>query len=50
MFMKIPSLILRQLYTYSSLKNTNGGVRYSLKNRLSDAKLVGVSDLKIDKK
>lgn len=50
MFMKIPSLILRQLYTYGSLKNTNGGVRYSLKNRLSDAKLVGVSDLKIDKK
>lgn len=48
--MKIPSLILRQLYTYSSLKNTNGGVRYSLKNRLSDAKLVGVSELKIDKK
>ncbi len=50
MFMKIPSLILRQLYTYGSLKNTNGGVRYSIKNRLSDAKLVGVSDLKIDKK
>lgn len=50
MFMKIPSLILRQLYTYSSLKNVTGGVRYSLKNRLSDAKLVGVYDLTIDGK
>lgn len=50
MFMKIPSLILRQLYTYGSLMNINDGVQFSLKNRLSDAKLVGVSDMKINGK
>lgn len=36
--MTIPSLILKQLYTFNSLENINGrGVRFALKNRLADA-------------
>ena len=45
--MEIPSLVLKQLYNFNSLSNLEaGGVRFTLKNRLSDAKitkLVGVS-------
>ncbi len=32
----IPSLILKQLYTFGSLENAGGGVQFALKNRLSD--------------
>ena len=35
--MKIPGLILKQMYTLGSLHNTEDGVRFSLKNRLSNA-------------
>ncbi|MFW5709024.1 MAG: hydroxymethylglutaryl-CoA reductase [Chloroflexota bacterium] len=45
----IPSLILKQLYTFSSLENLDGdGVRFSLKNRLSDTKVVEVIEIRID--
>ncbi len=37
--MKIPSLVLRQLYTNGSLSPSDGGVSFSLKNRLMDARL-----------
>jgi hydroxymethylglutaryl-CoA reductase (NADPH) len=47
-FMKIPSLVLKQLYTFGSLANTDTGVRFSLKNRLSDATLTGIRSLSID--
>ena len=33
--MKIPNLLLRQLYTFGSLENDGNGFRFSLKNRLS---------------
>ncbi len=46
--MKIPALILKQLYTFGSLENIEGGARFNIKNRLSDATLVGVKELKID--
>jgi len=46
--MKIPSLILRQLYTFGSLENVPEGVRFRLKNRLSDATLLRIGELKID--
>jgi hydroxymethylglutaryl-CoA reductase (NADPH) len=36
--MFIPSMLLKRLYTFSSLKNTPGGVQLSVKNRLSDAR------------
>jgi hypothetical protein len=46
--MLIPSLLLKKLYTLGSLKNTDGGVAFSIKNRLSDAELVGLRTLAID--
>lgn len=46
--MLIPSLLLKKLYTLGSLKNTNGGVAFSIKNRLSDAELVGLRAIAID--
>ena len=48
--MFIPSFLLKRLYTYSSLKNTPSGVQFSVKNRLSDANLTGVSKVKIAEK
>jgi len=45
--MIVPSLILKQLYTFGSLENTAHGVKFSLKNRLSDAKVTGVKALSI---
>ncbi len=46
--MKIPSLILKQLYTFGSLENTPEGVRLELKNRLSDARLTRLIGVRID--
>ena len=46
--MKIPSLILKQLYTMGSLENVPGGVRFGLKNRLSDAILTGIVSISVD--
>jgi hydroxymethylglutaryl-CoA reductase (NADPH) len=45
---KIPSLILKQLYTMGSLENIPGGVQFGLKNRLSDTTLTGISGISID--
>jgi hydroxymethylglutaryl-CoA reductase (NADPH) len=44
--MKIPGLILKQMYTLGSLENTDDGIRFSLKNRLSNATLTGIAELK----
>ncbi len=49
--MFIPALVLKQLYTFNSLRNYEGGVMFSLKNRLSDAtltELISVSLAGID--
>jgi hydroxymethylglutaryl-CoA reductase (NADPH) len=46
--MKIPSLVLRQLYTNGSLTPTDDGVRFSLKNRLLDARLTGLHRVRVD--
>ena len=46
--MKIPGLILRQLYTFGSLKNGTDHVKFVLKNRLGDVTLVGIRELHID--
>ena len=43
MAIPIPSMILKQLYTFGSLKNLPDGVKFSLKNRLSDATRDGVT-------
>jgi hydroxymethylglutaryl-CoA reductase (NADPH) len=47
-FLPIPSMLLRQLYTFNSLKNTEDGVQFSLKNRLSDAEFSELLAIKID--
>jgi hydroxymethylglutaryl-CoA reductase (NADPH) len=41
-------MLLKRLYTYGSLENINGGVRFNLKNRLSDATITGFEGLKIN--
>jgi hydroxymethylglutaryl-CoA reductase (NADPH) len=46
--MKIPSLILKQMYTLGSLENAEDGVRFSLKNRLSNATLTRLTEVRID--
>lgn len=45
---EIPSLLLKQLYTFSSLENVTGGVMFTLKNRLSDAMLIGIRRVAIN--
>ena len=45
---KIPSLVLKQLYTYGSLEKCPEGVRFGLKNRLSDAIVTGVNEITVD--
>jgi hydroxymethylglutaryl-CoA reductase (NADPH) len=46
--MPIPSLLLKQLYTFGSLENVDTGVKFSIKNRLSDAQLTELIAVKID--
>ena len=46
--MLIPSMLLKRLYTYSSLKNNSDNVQFSIKNRLSDAKLTKINHIGID--
>ena len=46
--MIIPSLLLKQLYSRGTLKNTDNGVEFSLKNRLKDAKLKKLVSLKFN--
>ena len=48
--MFIPSMLLKRLYTFGSLKNTANGVTFSIKNRLSDTELSTVHSIKIDGK
>jgi hydroxymethylglutaryl-CoA reductase (NADPH) len=47
-WLPIPSMLLRQLYTFGSLKNVDGGVTFSLKNRLSDSELTELTGIKIN--
>jgi len=46
--MQIPSSLLERLYEYGSLENMSGGVRFGLKNRVSDASLTRIAHLKIN--
>jgi hydroxymethylglutaryl-CoA reductase (NADPH) len=48
--MMIPTLLLKKLYSLRSLKNTDEGAQFALKNRLSDAELVSVLRIAIDGK
>lgn len=46
--MFIPSLVLKQLYTFGSLQNIAGGAKFSIKNRLSDAKVTELLQVKLN--
>jgi len=46
----IPSMLLRQLYTFNSLENVADGIQFSIKNRLNDAKFTQLDFIKIDGK
>ena len=46
--MKIPNLILTHLYIHGSLENLSSGVRFELKNRLSDFTIMSVARIAID--
>lgn len=46
--MKIPGLILKQMYTLGSLENAEDGVRFSLKNRLSNATVTRLQEVRIN--
>jgi hydroxymethylglutaryl-CoA reductase (NADPH) len=48
--MLIPGLVLKQMYTLGSLENVEDGVRFSLKNRLSNATLTRLNEIKINGK
>ena len=47
-FLPIPSMLLRQLYTHNSLKNTETGIKFSIKNRLTDVKFSELKSVKIN--
>jgi len=46
--MAIPPQLLRQLYTFGSLRNVPNGTEFVLKNRLVDVVLTGVQALRVD--
>jgi len=46
--MFVPSALLKQLYTFGSLENTDEGVEFTLKNRLKDATLTGLNEVTVD--
>ncbi|MEZ5347322.1 MAG: hydroxymethylglutaryl-CoA reductase [Pyrinomonadaceae bacterium] len=47
-FFPIPSMLLKQLYTYNSLKNTESGIKFSIKNRLTDVVFTELQSVKIN--
>jgi hydroxymethylglutaryl-CoA reductase (NADPH) len=46
--MFVPSMLLKQLYTFGSLRNTDEGVLFTLKNRLTDAELTALRGIRIN--
>jgi len=48
--MFIPKILLKQLYNRGSLANTDTGISFLLKNRLKDAKLESLLDIKVNGK
>lgn len=48
MFRFIPNVLLKQLYTRNSLRNTTDGFEFALKNRLADARFTGLQRASID--
>ncbi len=47
-FFPIPSMLLRQLYTFNSLKNVGNGVQFAIKNRLTEVNFSELTSIKIN--
>lgn len=45
---EIPSLLLKQLYTFSSLENTDDGYTFALKNRLTSTRVLALKTVRVD--
>jgi len=48
--MRIPSMLLKQLYTFGTLRNSSEGVSFKVKNRLTDVTLLALHGISIDSK
>jgi hydroxymethylglutaryl-CoA reductase (NADPH) len=48
--MFVPNALLKQLYTFGSLENTDEGISFSIKNRLANASLIELQSVKINGK
>ena len=46
--MFVPTVLLKQLYTFGSLENTDQGVQFAIKNRLKDATLTELLEVAVD--
>ena len=46
--MFVPTMLLKQLYTFGSLRNAEDGVQFAIKNRLADATFTGLKGIRID--
>ncbi len=46
--MAVPSFLLKKLYVKESLKNTEGGFEFALKNNLAPGSLIGVGPVTLD--
>ena len=44
----VPKAVLKKLYTHSSLRNEDGGVRFAVKNRLAPATLRTIRHIQIN--
>ena len=44
----VPDKVLKRLYTYGSLTDTDRGVEFEVKNRLQDAEFAGIDRLELD--
>jgi len=46
--MRIPAMLLKKLYTFGSLTNTDEGFQFSVKNRLTDTVIHSVKSIRVD--
>ncbi|MCC5930828.1 MAG: hydroxymethylglutaryl-CoA reductase [Cyclobacteriaceae bacterium] len=46
--MFVPQIVLRQLYTRGSLKKLDKGIKFSIKNRLMDTRILDIIEIYID--
>jgi hydroxymethylglutaryl-CoA reductase (NADPH) len=47
---KIPGFLLKGLYVRGSLRNTEDGIEFQIKNEVQDGRMVGALPMKVDRK